>query len=58
LTYLPDWRAERSLGLGGLFSNVELGYKTDIFQLGITYTSYTGYAQYCNHVGFVIGLGI
>lgn len=40
------------------YYNVELGYKTGIFQLGIGYTSYTGYAQYCNHVGFVIGLGI
>lgn len=40
------------------YYNVGLGFKTGIFHLGIGYTSYTDYAQYCDHLGFVVGLGI
>jgi hypothetical protein len=36
----------------------DLAYKTGIFQLGIGHTWYTGYAQDCDHLGFVIGVGI
>jgi hypothetical protein len=40
------------------YYNVGLGYKTGIFQLGIAYTSYTDYAQYCDHMGFMIGVAL
>ncbi len=40
------------------YYNVGLGYKTGIFHFGIAYTSYTDYAQYCDHVGFVLGVGL
>ena len=40
------------------YYNVGLGYKSGIFSLGIGFTSYTDYAQYCDHMSFILGLSI
>jgi hypothetical protein len=40
------------------YYNVGLGFKSGMFHFGIGYTSYTDYAQYCDHVGFVMGIGL
>jgi hypothetical protein len=40
------------------YYNVGLGFKSGIFQFGIGYTSYTDYAQACDHVGFMMGVGL
>ncbi len=38
------------------FYYVALGFKTKIFEFGLGYTSYSGYAKYCNRLEFLFGI--
>ena len=40
------------------FYQVGLGYKMGIFLVGVGFTSYTGYANYCDHLEIRLGMGI
>ncbi len=40
------------------YYHVGFGYKTGLLMFGIGYISYTGYAHYCDHMDFRLGIGL
>jgi hypothetical protein len=39
------------------YYHVGLGYKMDLLMFGLGFVSYSGYARYCNHAEFRVGIG-